>query len=198
MTVPWTDTSSSFDTGEYHTTDRYSVISAISYGNGNITGISASLALYQLISEISAHAEDVGDLSDCIQVGNGRITYDTDSGELTLAGGNPRRNLVLGGTDIPAVVSGEVVTSAYMYDGEGREVISSGLYIKLAKNTAKERADNIYIDVLELKDTVVEKVTYDHATRKIVITFNDTKRSNISVYIGDLVDTYTAGTGLSV
>lgn len=197
VTVPWTDTSATFDTGTRQLTDQYSVISAISYGNGNVTGISASLALYSLISAISAHVEDVGGLSDCIQVTNGRLTYDTDTGELALAGGVPLRNLTLGGTDIPTVISGEVVTSSYTYDGEGHQVVTEGLFIKLGRNTSQQQADDIYVDVEELKDTVVESVTYDHATRKIVIRFNDVSKSNISVYIGDLVDTYTAGTGLS-
>lgn len=50
-----------------------------------------------------------------------------------------------------------------------------------------------------IKDGMVNSATYNHAARKIVITFNtDSGKTPISVDVASLVDTYTAGTGLSV
>lgn len=50
-----------------------------------------------------------------------------------------------------------------------------------------------------VKDGMVNSVTYNHASKKIVMTFNtEAGKTPISVDVASLVDTYTAGNGLTV
>lgn len=50
-----------------------------------------------------------------------------------------------------------------------------------------------------IKDGMINTAAYDHTSKKIVLTFNtDSGKSPISVDVAALVDTYTAGNGLSI
>lgn len=50
-----------------------------------------------------------------------------------------------------------------------------------------------------IKDGMIQDVTYDPATKKITITFNtESGKEPIVIDVSDLVDTYTAGEGLSL
>jgi hypothetical protein len=177
--VPLSNTAYDFQSGTL-SAGRYSVITAISFGGGNITGISTSNELCGLIADVRTSVSGVSGLSDCITTKNGMLMYDGETGTLNLVGGISGETMLFSpdGVEIPAVVSGGVTSAKWEKDGEGYETSAEGLFIELAMNAAETKCDNIYIDVSQLSSPQLRRETWVFTLDDGTVVSNDVMLGN--------------------
>lgn len=80
----------------------------------------------------------------------------------------------------------------FTYDSTNKKIILSG---------TKTDGSNLEINASDfIKDGMLSNVEYDSTNKKLVFIFNTDsgKTENVEVSVADLVDTYTAGTGLTL
>ena len=99
-----------------------------------------------------------------------------------------------------AVLSGITTTDVSQWGNDAGYLVSSDFAFTYSDRAIwlKAGAALLSVDANDfIKDGMVESAYYDTAAKEIVITFNTAAgKSPIRIYVGDLVDVYTAGDGL--